>query len=52
MFKNIKEKVNIKLVFLIIIAFFVVAVISLVETNKEYVNQRKDKQENILCPYI
>lgn len=41
MFKNIKEKINFKLVFLIIIAFLVVAMISLVETNKEYVAQKQ-----------
>lgn len=41
MLKNIKEKINLKLVLLIIIAFFVVSVISLVETNKEYVAQKQ-----------
>jgi len=41
MFKNIKEKVNLKIVFLVVIAFFVIAIISLVETNKEYAREKQ-----------
>ena len=41
MLKNIKEKVNLKLVFLILIAFFVVVTITFAETIKKYTEQKQ-----------
>lgn len=41
MLKNIKEKINLKIIFLIVMAFFVITIISLVETSKEYADQKQ-----------
>ena len=41
MLKNVKEKVNLKLVFFIIVAFFVIVTIAFVETTRKYTEQKQ-----------